>query len=82
MSLVTYANLEDSANDFFTGMNAQKNQSFRIISKVVTATVSNRNTSHLVEPVTLTFYHLNQVQRPTSESELMESVSKAGIRSQ
>lgn len=58
--LLSYANLEDSADGFFSGMKPQVDQSFKINSKIVTAAVSNRNTSHLKEPVTLTFHHLMQ----------------------
>lgn len=58
VSLLTYANLEHSADSFFSGMEPQVNHSYKINSKVVTASVSNRNTSHLKEPVTLTFHHL------------------------
>uniref|UniRef100_A0A8C3AMM8 Si:ch211-241f5.3 n=1 Tax=Cyclopterus lumpus TaxID=8103 RepID=A0A8C3AMM8_CYCLU len=65
VSLLSYANLEDSTNGFFGGMKPQVNQSFELNSKVVTVSVSNRNTSHLQEPVTLTFYHLKQ----TNESD-------------
>lgn len=61
VSLLSYENLEDSADGFFSGMKPQANQSFKINSKVVTATVSNRNTSYLKEPIKLTFHHLNQV---------------------
>lgn len=61
LSLLSYTNLEDSADGFFVGMKPQKNQSFKINSKVVTVTVSNRNTSLLKETVKLTFYHLKQV---------------------
>lgn len=61
VSLLSYANLEDSADGFFSGMKPKVDQSFKINSKVVTVTVSNRNTSHLTEPVKLTFYHLKQV---------------------
>ncbi|XP_040014538.1 adhesion G protein-coupled receptor E1 [Xiphias gladius] len=60
LSLLSYANLEDFADGFFGEMKPQKNQSFKINSKVVTVTVSNRNTSHLKEPIKLTFYHLKQ----------------------
>ncbi|XP_039680800.1 adhesion G protein-coupled receptor E5 isoform X2 [Perca fluviatilis] len=60
VSLLSYANLEDSADGFFSGMKRQADESFKINSKVVTATVSNRNTSHLKEPVKLTFNHLKQ----------------------
>ncbi|XP_068605955.1 adhesion G protein-coupled receptor E2 [Brachionichthys hirsutus] len=60
VSLLSYANLEDSADGFFSGMKSRDGQRFRINSKIVTATVSNRNTSHLEEPVQITFYHLKQ----------------------
>lgn len=60
VSLLSYANLEDSAEGFFSGMKPQVGQSFKINSKVTTVTVSNTNTSHLIEPVKLTFYHLKQ----------------------
>ncbi|KAM9345988.1 adhesion G protein-coupled receptor E5-like [Symphorus nematophorus] len=60
VSLLIYANLEDSADGFFSGMKPHENQIFKINSKVVTVTVSNRNTSHLKKPVMLTFYHLTQ----------------------
>ncbi|XP_070704552.1 adhesion G protein-coupled receptor E5 [Pempheris klunzingeri] len=60
VSLLRYENLEDSADGFFSGMDPQDGQIFRINSKVVTVTVSNRNTSHLKEPVNLTFTHLQQ----------------------
>uniref|UniRef100_A0AAQ6IPL9 Si:ch211-241f5.3 n=1 Tax=Anabas testudineus TaxID=64144 RepID=A0AAQ6IPL9_ANATE len=60
LSLLSYANLEDSADGFFVGMKPQKNQRFQINSKVVTVTVSNRNTSLLKEPVKITFHHLKQ----------------------
>uniref|UniRef100_A0A3Q3Q287 Uncharacterized protein n=1 Tax=Monopterus albus TaxID=43700 RepID=A0A3Q3Q287_MONAL len=60
VSMLSYENLEDSANGFFDGMRPAENQSFKINSKVVTVTVSNRNTSHLEEPVKLTFHHLEQ----------------------
>ncbi|XP_035852993.1 adhesion G protein-coupled receptor E1 isoform X2 [Sander lucioperca] len=60
VSLLSYANLEDSADGFFSGMKPQANESFKINSKVVTVIASNRNTSHLKEPVKLTFNHLKQ----------------------
>lgn len=61
VSMLSYANLEDSADGFFSGMKPQRNQTFKINSKVVTVTVSNQNTSHLEKPVNLTFYHLIKV---------------------
>uniref|UniRef100_A0A1A8JPP3 CD97 molecule n=1 Tax=Nothobranchius kuhntae TaxID=321403 RepID=A0A1A8JPP3_NOTKU len=60
VSLLTYSNLEKSADDFFTGMKPHENQSFKINSKVVTVTVSNRDTNLLKEPVKITMYHLEQ----------------------
>ncbi|XP_054615718.1 adhesion G protein-coupled receptor E1-like isoform X2 [Dunckerocampus dactyliophorus] len=59
--LLTYANLENYTEGYYSGMNAQINQSFIINSKVVTVSVTNRNTSYLEEPVTLTFQHNKQV---------------------
>lgn len=58
LSFLSYANLEDFVDGYFGGMTPLKNQSFEINSKVVTVTVSNRKTSHLDEPIKLTFYHL------------------------
>ncbi|GAA6218167.1 adhesion G protein-coupled receptor E1-like [Lates japonicus] len=62
LSLLTYENLEKSAG-YFSGMKPLNNQRFEINSKVVTVTVSNRNTSHLEEPINLTFYHLKESNR-------------------
>ncbi|XP_042371201.1 adhesion G protein-coupled receptor E5-like [Plectropomus leopardus] len=58
VSLLSYANLKESADGFFSGMEPQVNHSYEIDSKVMTATVSNRNTKHLEKPVKLTFHHL------------------------
>lgn len=63
MSLLSYKNLELSTDGFFSGMKTEEDQSFKIDSKVVTVTVSNTHTSHLKEPVILTFTHLEQVKR-------------------
>uniref|UniRef100_A0A3Q2V4Q8 Adhesion G protein-coupled receptor E1-like n=1 Tax=Haplochromis burtoni TaxID=8153 RepID=A0A3Q2V4Q8_HAPBU len=60
VSLMSYSNLENSTDGFFNGMKSQKNQSFKINSKVATVTVSNRNTSHLKTPVNLTLNHLEE----------------------
>ncbi|XP_059203632.1 adhesion G protein-coupled receptor E5 [Centropristis striata] len=65
VSLLTYANLEDSAEGFYHAMKPQDNKTLKINSKVVTVTVSNRNTSHLKEPVKLTFHHLKQSNEST-----------------
>lgn len=62
VSLLSYENLEDSADGFFSGMKPRVNQGFKINSKVMTVTVSNKNTNHLKEPVKLTFNHLKQVK--------------------
>ncbi|KAM7387167.1 hypothetical protein PAMA_009673 [Pampus argenteus] len=59
VSLLSYASLEESAKTF-SGMKPRKNESFKINSKVVSVTVSNRDTSHLEKPVQLTFQHLEQ----------------------
>lgn len=61
VSILSYANLEASADGFFTGMESEIGQRYEINSKVMTVTVSNTNTSHLQEPVNLTFIHLNEV---------------------
>ncbi|XP_069005010.1 adhesion G protein-coupled receptor E5 [Embiotoca jacksoni] len=60
VSLLSYLNLQDSADGFFGGMKPEENEHFKINSKVVTVTVSNRNTSHLKEPVKLTLSHLKK----------------------
>uniref|UniRef100_A0A669CN58 Si:ch211-241f5.3 n=1 Tax=Oreochromis niloticus TaxID=8128 RepID=A0A669CN58_ORENI len=65
VSLMSYSNLENSTDGFFNGMKPQKNQSFKINSKVATVTVSNRNTSHLKTPVNLTLYHLEEQANQT-----------------
>lgn len=71
VSLLSYGNLEDSADGFFSGMKPQKNETFKINSKVVTVTVSNRDTSHLEEPVQLTFYHLVGIQFDIKDSAII-----------
>ncbi|XP_019713434.1 adhesion G protein-coupled receptor E2 isoform X2 [Hippocampus comes] len=60
VSLLSYANLETFTDGFFSGINPQANESFVINSKVVTVSVTNTNTSHLEEPVILTFSHLTR----------------------
>ncbi|KAM9843255.1 adhesion G protein-coupled receptor E5 [Aulostomus maculatus] len=60
VSLLSYTNLQDSAEGFYSGMKPEKDQTFKINSKVVTVTVSNRDTSHLKESVILTLNHLRQ----------------------
>ncbi|CAB1342209.1 unnamed protein product [Coregonus sp. 'balchen'] len=52
---------ETAAGDAsYPGLKAQEGHSFQINSKVVTATVSNKNTTFLKEPVTFTFSHLKE----------------------
>lgn len=60
VSLLSYANLEEYADGFFY---RNENESFKINSKVVTLSVSNRDTKHLKEPVNITLYHLDQSNR-------------------
>lgn len=64
LSLLSYANLEESADGYFSGMKPEPDQNFQINSKITTITVSNNDTRQLSEPVKLTFYHLNQVKSP------------------
>ncbi|XP_072561300.1 adhesion G protein-coupled receptor E5 isoform X3 [Paramormyrops kingsleyae] len=57
-SLLSYNSLEKSTNGFFHGMGKMSQvRGYQIISKVVTASVSNRNTRELQEPVTFDFSH-------------------------
>ncbi|KAM6957329.1 adhesion G protein-coupled receptor E5 [Aplochiton taeniatus] len=58
--LLSYKGLENATNDYFSGMKPKEGERFQINSKVVTATVSNRRTDRLDEPVTFTFHHLTQ----------------------
>lgn len=60
VSMLSYSNLEKSADGYFSAMEPQKGYTFKINSRVVTVSVSNRNTSHLDQPVKLTFDHLEQ----------------------
>ncbi|XP_060882215.1 adhesion G protein-coupled receptor E2 isoform X1 [Labrus mixtus] len=60
VSLLSYANLEGSAEGFYSGMKPKGKERFKINSKVVTVSVSNTNTSHLQEPIKLTFNHLEK----------------------
>uniref|UniRef100_A0A674DMF9 CD97 antigen-like n=1 Tax=Salmo trutta TaxID=8032 RepID=A0A674DMF9_SALTR len=62
VSLLSYKGLETSTNHSFSGLKAQEGHSFQINSKVVTATISNKDTSFLKEPVTFTFSHLKEVR--------------------
>ncbi|ROL51140.1 Adhesion G protein-coupled receptor E1, partial [Anabarilius grahami] len=57
-ALLSYEGLEESLNRYFNHLETQKRQTFKINSKVVTATVSNTETDKLQKPVNLTFSHL------------------------
>nr|XP_020496505.2 LOW QUALITY PROTEIN: adhesion G protein-coupled receptor E2-like [Labrus bergylta] len=63
VSLLSYANLEGSAEGFYSGMKPKGKERFQINSKVVTVSVSNTNTSHLQEPIKLTFNHLEKTNQ-------------------
>ncbi|XP_048846739.1 adhesion G protein-coupled receptor E5-like [Brienomyrus brachyistius] len=57
-TLLSYNSLEKSTNGFFHEMGSKSQvRGYQIISKVVTASVSNRNTRELREPVTFDFSH-------------------------
>ncbi|XP_016131418.1 CD97 antigen-like isoform X1 [Sinocyclocheilus grahami] len=59
-ALLSYKGLEESLNGYFNHLETQQKQTFKINSKVVTATVSNKETDNLTKPVNLTFYHLEK----------------------
>ncbi|XP_056144402.1 adhesion G protein-coupled receptor E2 [Lampris incognitus] len=60
ISLLTWKNLENYTDGFFSGMKDEGVKSYRINSKVLTASISNRDRDFLKEPVTLTFHHLTE----------------------
>lgn len=62
VSLLSYKSLEQSAEGFFDGLKKQDGVTFKINSKIVTVTVSNRNTSNLKEPVLLKFTNQQLLQ--------------------
>ncbi|KPP66608.1 CD97 antigen-like [Scleropages formosus] len=54
--LVSYNHLESSTNNSFHGMsNFSQGMRYKLVSKVVSAKVSNPNTAHLEKPIFLTF---------------------------
>lgn len=79
LSLLSYGGLEESAQGYFDGMERKKNQRFQINSKVVTVSVSNRNTSYLEEPVNMTFYHLNKVKFAVLGCDIVIQLCKTNI---
>ncbi|KAJ3600265.1 hypothetical protein NHX12_031251 [Muraenolepis orangiensis] len=60
VSLLTYTTMENCTNTSFSGMAAANGTRLQINSKVVTVKVSNPDTDHLLEPVRLTFHHLEE----------------------
>lgn len=76
VAMLSYSNLEKSADGYFSAMEPQEAESFKINSRVMTISVSNRNTSRLDQPVKLTFNHLEQVANILSNiSALWSNVS-------
>uniref|UniRef100_A0A3Q3GCR6 Si:ch211-241f5.3 n=1 Tax=Labrus bergylta TaxID=56723 RepID=A0A3Q3GCR6_9LABR len=78
VSLLSYANLEGSAEGFYSGMKPKGKERFQINSKVVTVSVSNTNTSHLQEPIKLTFNHLEKVTNQTHVCVFWNSSEEGG----
>ncbi|KAJ7989633.1 hypothetical protein DPEC_G00306550 [Dallia pectoralis] len=59
VTLLSYKGLGKSCN-YYSEMKANDSKKFEINSEVVTAVVTNPNTSQLKEPVNITFSHLNK----------------------
>uniref|UniRef100_A0A3B5AXS7 EGF-like module-containing mucin-like hormone receptor-like 1 n=1 Tax=Stegastes partitus TaxID=144197 RepID=A0A3B5AXS7_9TELE len=78
VSLLSYSNLENSTDGFFGGMKPEKDQSFKVNSKVVTVIVSNSNTSHLKEDIKLTLYHLTQSNQTSHTCVFWDSSKEGG----
>uniref|UniRef100_H3DMH1 Si:ch211-241f5.3 n=1 Tax=Tetraodon nigroviridis TaxID=99883 RepID=H3DMH1_TETNG len=68
LALLSYSNLEKSADGFFSGMKPKPDQDFGINSKITTIIVSNNDTRQLSEPVTLTIHHLKPRQTNRSHT--------------
>ncbi|XP_062388884.1 adhesion G protein-coupled receptor E5-like isoform X2 [Sardina pilchardus] len=62
VALLTYKNLEESTNNSFAVTPDDANTKFQMNSKVVTATVSNSNTTQLTKNITLSFSHFSSKQ--------------------
>uniref|UniRef100_UPI0037E92425 adhesion G protein-coupled receptor E5 n=1 Tax=Semicossyphus pulcher TaxID=241346 RepID=UPI0037E92425 len=71
-SLLSYANL---VNDSLSG---QADGEFKINSQVVTVSVSNTDTSHLKEPVKLTFNHLEKRKKSSHRCVFWNSSLEGG----
>ncbi|XP_041861227.1 adhesion G protein-coupled receptor E1-like isoform X2 [Melanotaenia boesemani] len=78
VSLLSYSNLEEYADGFFSAMKPDEKQSYKINSKVVTVTVSNRNTRHLKEPIILTLHHLEQLNETSHTCVFWDSSENEG----
>ncbi|KAM4716447.1 adhesion G protein-coupled receptor E4-like, partial [Anableps anableps] len=78
VSLLSYLNLEKWTDGFFHGMRKNESQDFKINSKVVTVSVSNRNTKHLKEPVHITLYHLDQSNQTSHTCVFWDSSKEGG----
>ncbi|KAM9780078.1 adhesion G protein-coupled receptor E3-like [Neosynchiropus ocellatus] len=59
-SVLSYTHLEEHTDGYFSGIKTPPGTSLKMNSKVMTVTVSNRNTTQLEVPVFLTFEHLKQ----------------------
>ncbi|XP_026103658.1 adhesion G protein-coupled receptor E1-like isoform X2 [Carassius auratus] len=59
-ALLSYKGLDESLNCCFDHLETQKKQTYKINSKVVTATFINTETTNLNKPIKLTFSHLEK----------------------
>uniref|UniRef100_A0A9J7ZAI7 Si:ch211-241f5.3 n=1 Tax=Cyprinus carpio carpio TaxID=630221 RepID=A0A9J7ZAI7_CYPCA len=59
-ALLSYKGLDESLNCCFDHLETQQKQTFKISSKVVTATFINYETTNLKKPIKLTFSHLEK----------------------
>ncbi|XP_014838809.1 PREDICTED: adhesion G protein-coupled receptor E1-like isoform X3 [Poecilia mexicana] len=78
VSLLSYSNLENSTEGFYSGMKKNESQNFKINSKVVTVSVSNTDTKHLNEPVNITLHHLEQSNQTSHTCVFWDSSNEGG----
>ncbi|KAM6904700.1 adhesion G protein-coupled receptor E5-like [Xenentodon cancila] len=78
VSLLSYSNLEEYADGFFSGIKQYENQRYTINSKVVTVIVSNKNTSHLQVPIRLTLHHLQPLNQTSHVCVFWDSSNQGG----
>lgn len=78
VSLLSYKNLEESAEGFFDGVKKQDGKKFKINSKIVTVTVSNPDTSVLKELVHITLHHKEELSNSTSHCVFWDSSLNGG----